>query len=332
MKRYIYMLLTLILSTSCDSSRVNRYEIQGFAQGSTYSVVYLSSEEKVTRHSIDSLLNLFDASCSMYNQSSLISQINRGESVVVDCYIKECVEIAASISEASDGMYDITVKPLVEAYGFLRDGGVGGYNALSPNIDSLLQYVGYEKVAVVGDSLVLEQGVQIDLNSIAQGYSVDILSRFIEEQGVSDYLVEIGGEIYAKGLNNSGMPWRVGIDKPTDGNYSPGADLQSVVAISGSGLATSGNYRKFYLDKDGNRINHTFNPKSGESVQTTILSATVTAATAALADGYATLMMTLTVDDAIAFLESMPELGAYLVYSDGSEYKTYNKNIEIIEL
>ena len=325
MKRcFAYLIVMMLSLSSCSESIVSRYTILGAAQGTTYNIVYLDNKKSVTKKDIDGLLQEFDSSCSIYNPSSLISKINNGTSTKIDSNIKECISIASTISWESDGMYDVTVKPLVEAYGFLRSSGVDE-KLQRPNIDSILQYVGYEKINVVGDIISIPEGVQIDLNSIAQGYSVDLVAQFFESNNITNYLVEIGGEVYASGVNEKGLTWKVGVDKPYDGNLSPGRNIQTVIELQGKGLATSGNYRKFYIDNDGNRVNHTINPKTGESITNSLLSATIIASSAALADGYATLMMTLGREQAIAFLKSKPALKAYLVYSEGDEYKVYEQ-------
>ena len=300
--------------------------MQGFAQGTTYNIIYINGEMSITQAQVDSLLRVFDNSCSLYSPNSLISKINRGESIEADTYISECVAIARTISAESGGMYDITVKPLVEAYGFLKSDTNANVGALGrETIDSLLQYVGYQKVVITNNVVSMPKGVQIDLNSIAQGYSVDLLARFFKDNNITNFLVEVGGEIYASGVTEKSTPWRVGVDKPYDGNFSPGESLQTVVELKDMGLATSGNYRKYYTDVNGNRVNHTINPKSGESVTSSLLSATIIASSAALADGYATLMMTLGVEKSIEFLKAHPVLKAYLVYSNGTEYKVYEQ-------
>ncbi len=295
--------------------------IDGFAQGSTYHIV-LKSDRPMddARSGIDSVLATFDRSASLYLDSSLLNRLNRGETDSVDSYIAECIAVAERISRESDGMYDITVKPLVSAWGF-----AGETRTVRPNIDSLLQYVGYEKIGVENGRLVRTQpGVQIDLNSIAQGYTADILGRYIESLGVKEYLVEIGGEIFCRGTNPKGRPWVVGIDRPVEGNFTPGADLQVKLAISDRGLATSGNYRKFYTDEQGRKIVHTIDPRTGMSAQSDLLAVTVVAPTAILADAYGTMCMVMGRERSIAFFEEHPDLDAYLVYSDSTgAFRTY---------
>ena len=185
-----------------------------------------------------------------------------------------------------------------------------------PNVDSLLQFIGYDKIRIDGCRLVKKHpSVQIDLNSIAQGATADYVARWLDSLGWKDYLVEVGGEIFARGHNAKGGLWRVGIDKPIEGNVIPGAQLQVRIGISNRGLATSGNYRKFYTDSLGRKIVHTFDARTGAPVISNLLSATVVARTAAQADAYGTLCMVMGLNESIRFLESRPDLEAYLVWS-----------------
>ncbi|MFI3321960.1 MAG: FAD:protein FMN transferase [Rikenellaceae bacterium] len=313
----VFTLILLVFSViGCsESEELKKYTISGFAQGTTYSIVYLDTKESVKKSFISKNLSDFDRSCSLYNPASLINKINSGETDSLDANIENCIQIAEIISKESDGLYDITVKPLVEAYGFAAKEGLE-----SINIDSLMQYVGYQKLSVDSGRLIREKGVEIDLNSIAQGYSVDFIAAKFDSLAIENYLIEIGGEIFCRGKNARGENWNIGIDKPIDGNFSPGENLQTIIALeSGRGLATSGNYRKFHIDKDGNRVNHTVNPLTGESSTTQVLSATIIASSAALADGYATAIMAMGVEKGIEFLQSNPQLQAYIVYSEGDE-------------
>lgn len=321
MNRIIIFFTTIALLISCNNTKpLNKYTITGFAQGTTYKMIYLADKEMITKAEITDILNAFDKSCSLYDSTSLICKINSCLTDSIDSNINKCLTIAFRLSKESDGIYDITVKPLVEAYGF---GARNGDDKI--NKDSLLQYVGYEKVTFTDNTITKPANVQIDLNSIAQGYSVDLMAEVFDSLKIENYLVEIGGEIFTKGKNASNEKWNVWIDKPFDGNMSPGENLQTLIPLSGQGLGTSGNYRKFHTDKDGNRINHTINPKTGESVITNLLSATIIAPSAAEADAYATVMMALGTERAIEFLKQHPELGAYLVYSVGENNIVYEQ-------
>lgn len=303
-----------LLTFSCASKpeRVMTV-VDGNTQGTTYHMVLISDKPLDLQHQIDSLLRVIDNSMSLYNPNSLLSRVNRNETDSLDRFIIECLATGEKISRESDGMYDLTIRPVTAAYGF-----AGGKATRHPNIDSLMQYVGYDKVSVRDGRLVkADPGMQLDLNSIAQGATSDYIAAYLEREcGLTDYLVEVGGEIFCRGNNAKGEPWRVGIDRPTEGNFSPGADLQVKLGISGMGLATSGNYRKFYIDESGRKVVHTINARTGRYVISNLLSATILAPDATLADAYGSVLMIMGLDRSIEFLAGHPELHAYLVYSD----------------
>lgn len=323
MKNRIIVTLTLLCAVTAfgckDNDALPRHTIDGVAQGTTYHIVYNHPEKIVTQAQTDSLLDEFDKSCSLWDSTSLISRINRNLTDTVDKNIKTCVELALRLSRESNGLYDITVAPLAEAYGFGTEEAVE-----KPNIDSIIQFVGYEKINLAGWILTKsDPRVRIDLNSIAQGYSADIMAKYLEKRGIKEYLVEIGGEIRCSKSNN-GKKWKVGIDRPIEGNYTPGADLQVVVNLSDAGLATSGNYRKFHKDKDGKPVHHSINPKTGQSTTNEMLSATVIAPTAVEADAYATLMMISGLEESKKIIERNKKLSAYIVYADDNgDMKVY---------
>ena len=288
--------------------------IDGFAQGGTYHIVIVAdSSYDHLKPTVDTLLAAIERSVSLYDPNSRLSRLNRGETDTLDDFLKTCIRAAEQVSRESEGRFDITVKPLIAAYGFAETGPTR-----HPNIDSLMQQVGYEKISIEGDRLhKTHPGVQLDLNSIAQGATADRLGRLLDSLGLTDYLIEIGGgEIVCKGNNFHGMPWRVGIDRPVEGNVIPGADLQERIAVSDVGLATSGNYRKFYTDSSGRKIVHTVDALTGQPVVSNLLSATVIAPTSTQADAYGTLCMILGLEKSKQMLERHPEMQAYLVWSD----------------
>ncbi len=305
------LFLTILLAGCAGAPSTVRHTLDGLTQGTTYHIVYNHPEPVINIYQTDSILALFDKSCSLWDSTSLISRINRNLTDTVDRNIKVCLELALRLSRESDGLYDITVAPLAEAYGF----GAGPKND-NPDIDSLMQFVGYEKINLAGRIITKnDPRVRIDLNSIAQGYSADVLARYFRKQGVKDYLIEVGGEIICS-ASNDGKPWRVGIDRPVEGNYSPGEDLQVILNLSDEGLATSGNYRKFHKDASGRPVHHSINPKTGRSTVNEMLSATVVAPTAIEADAYATLMMISGLEKSKKILDKNRKLAAYIVYSD----------------
>lgn len=319
MKKYLVLLLALI-SVSCSTNNApKRHTIEGFAQGSTYKIVYYHTDEIIRQSAIDSILNEFNLSCNMFDSTSLVSRLNRNETDTVDRYITDCEALAREIYTISEGAYDITSEPLSRAYGFLNANKVDNIN-----IDSLLLLVGHDKIRIEDSKLIkADPRMAINLNSIAQGYSTDLLAQYILSEGVSNFLVELGGEIYCAGVKADGKKWKVGVDKPIDGNMTAGSDLETTIELSDRGLNTSGNYRKFY-EKDGHRFNHILDPRTGDSSSNDMLSATVIASTAALTDGLATMMMVIGSKKCKEFLSSRDDIEGYIVYHENDSIKTFS--------
>ncbi len=241
-------------------------------------------------------------SMSIFDEGSLLSRLNRNETDSVDGHIVRNLELAREIGRMSGGRYDITVKPLVEAWGF-----AGKERTLEPNLDSLLEIVGIDKVKVeAGRLLKSDPRVQLDFNSIAKGYTVDLVAEMLEACGAKNYLVDIGGEVRCRGINPAGGPWRIGIERPEDG-VAYGQTAQVRVAMRGGALATSGNYRRFFIDPRGNKVAHTIDPRTGRSVLSRLLSATVVADDCARADALATMYMAMGADDALRAAALQPE-------------------------
>ena len=260
------------------------------------------------------------ASMSIFDPGSLLSRLNRNETDSIDRHIAFNLHLADSIGALSGGRYDVTVKPLVEAWGF-----AGRQAERHPDVDSILAFVGREKVRVEGGRLVKDDPrVQLDFNSVAKGYTVDLLAGLVEKYGAENYIVDIGGEVRCRGLNRQGRAWRIGVETPFDGNMSDGEYLQKRIQMTGGGLATSGNYRRFYLDGEGNKVAHTIDPRTGRSALSRLLSVTVAAPTCAEADALGTMFLAMGADDALAAVERMPGVKAYFILAgDGGEYEEY---------
>ena len=260
------------------------------------------------------------ASMSIFEENSLLSRLNRNQTDTVDRHIAFNLRLADSIGALSDGRYDVTVKPLVEAWGF-----AGKEAQAHPNIDSILTFVGREKVHIEGNRLVkADPRVQLDFNSVAKGYTVDLLAGLVERFGAENYIVDIGGEVRCRGVNRQGNPWRIGVETPFDGNMSDGEYLQRRISLSEGGLATSGNYRRFYLDADGNKVAHTIDPRTGHSVVSRLLSVTVVAPTCAEADALGTMFLAMGADDARVAVDRMPGVKVYFILAgEGDAYEEY---------
>ncbi len=260
------------------------------------------------------------ASMSVFDEQSLLNRLNRNETDSLDRHIRCNLLLADSVSRLSQGAYDVTIAPLTRAWGF-----AGKAAEATPDIDSILAFVGYEKLQIDGMRLrKSDPRVQIDLNSIAKGYTVDLLAEQLEADGVENYLVDIGGEVRCRGVNRQGRAWRIGIETPFDGNMTNGEYIQQRIALRGGALATSGNYRRFYLDDNGRKVAHTIDPRTGYSHLSRLLSATVVAPTCAEADALCTMLMALGDEEAIAFAKKHPELPLYLILADdGDRYAEY---------
>lgn len=318
LKRFYSVLVVAVLFISCDKT-ADFYTIQGEAQGSTYSIKYIASEEKVTKNQIDSLLTAFDLSLSTYRPDSKISKINAGDStVVVDDFFTETYQLSNQIYKETKGLFDPTIGVLVNAYGF-------GPNKKQENlsqkqIDSLLQFVGFDKISLNSNKTISKKYNQtfIDFNAIAQGYSVDVVINYLKLKGVENAIVEIGGELFALGKNTiENKNWVVGIDDPLQKPEE--RTLIAKVNLENLGMATSGNYRKVMVDEvTGEKFVHIINPKTGLAQKNHVLSATVLSKSSGLSDGYATAFMLMNLEESKAFLQQHPELYVMLLYADSN--------------
>lgn len=318
------ILAFVIMSQGCKEKAPVFTGITGLAQGSSYNIVFDNSKNyviKEIKNDVDTILKEFDRSLSIYNKSSLISRINRNEDVKTDKYFNEIFKLSGYVSKLTDGAFDITVGPLVKAWGF----GPDGHKSFSEQKrDSLLRLVGMDKIFLKKGKLVKsDPGIFIDVNAIAQGYAVDIICKYFDKRGVKNYLIEIGGEVRAKGTKG-GAFWKIGIDKPEDGNDTPGKTLEAIIKISNKALATSGNYRKYYIE-DGRKYSHEIDPKTGYPVKNSLLSISLIADECAIADAVATACMVMGKEKTISFLNEHPEFEAYLIYSDDTgSFKTWS--------
>jgi thiamine biosynthesis lipoprotein len=295
--------------------RTGKYiKIAGRTQGTFYQITYESKGGENLKNEIESLLADFDKTFSTYLPSSIISRVNNNDTgVYVNNHFIKLFNKAYEVYKATDGAFDITVAPVVNAWGF---GFTEKADVDSSMVDSLLQYVGMNKVKLHENRIMKEYNeIMLDANGIAQGYSVDVTAEFLDKKGIRNYLVEIGGEVKTRGVNVKGDIWKIGIDKPIENNFMPGRYLQARLQIENKSLATSGNYRKFY-EKDGVKYVHSIDPKTGYPVLSNLLSATVLADECMTADAYATAFMVMGIERAKAILSNHKELGVYLIYSD----------------
>lgn len=340
MYRTLYLLLFPFLFSCANPEEKKSQEetlkelhIQGYAQGTTYSIKYLDNTARDYQPAIDSILRAIDLSMSTWVDSSIINKINNGPAGIyqVDTLFREVFELSVKISEESGGAFDASLAPVIYQWGI----GFDNPQKLSKEeVDSLMQFTGYDKFEL--DRLILTKKIdqaKLDFNGIAQGYSVDKIAEFIEAKGMDHYMIELGGEVRARGKNSREMFWRIGIDKPMGLNED--RELQAVISLNDNSLATSGNYRKFY-EVDGERFPHTISPFTGFPVKHQLLSASLVMDDCAAADAWATAIMVMGFEKARELLQKKAELKAYLIYSEEGEYKSYltenlKEQIEIIQ-
>ena len=292
---------------------------EGMVFGTIYKITYQHDDD--LQEDIKQALMEVDNSLSPYNPNSIITRINHNEDTTLNAHFTHVYGLAQQISAETEGAFDITVAPLVNAWGF----GFKHSIDIAPNvIDSLRQFVGYQKTRMEGGKIVKDdERLMLDCSAIAKGYGVDVVARTLDQKGVKHYMVDIGGEVVLKGKSPRMKDWRIGINKPIEDSLSVNQELQTILEISDIGMATSGNYRKFYY-KDGKRYAHTIDPRLGTPIQHNILSATVLAKDCTTADAYATAFMVMGLEKAKAFCEQHPELNAYLICAgEGDSYEIY---------
>lgn len=316
MYRLVVVFVGLSIFTACQPSDelVQRTDY-GRAQGSTYAISYVAKRDVRFQESFDSILEVIDLSMSTYRTDSRISALNKGEVLLLDEHFRRVITRSDEIYQQTDGLFDISILPLMKLWNFERK------NQRIPDSASIakaVELVGWSKINSANlDSFALPAGMQIDVNAIAQGYTVDVISLFLESKGVENYLVEVGGEIRAKGENIDGQVWRIGIEKPQEDADGDGDRFQTIVNLSNAGLATSGSYRKYIEDTlTGKRYSHAVNPISGYATNDPLMSVTVIAPNAMDADAYATALLVMGLEKSKVWMRENPSYPVYLIYHD----------------
>ncbi|MCW5521148.1 FAD:protein FMN transferase [Aureitalea sp. L0-47] len=319
MRGVILLILSLFI-VSCSEKVPTLRAVTGEGFGTTYNIQYYTVSEFDSKLGIDSVLNVINRSVSTYMPDSDISKINNGDStIVVDEIFREVYQLSETVYNASEGYFDPTIGVLRNAYGF---GDVKPIAVLSDEVlDSLRQYVGFEKVSLTSEGIVQKEYPEIyfDFNAVAKGYGIDRIGDYLEQEGVENYLIELGGEILSKGKNlNKDSDWSVGVESVSseigDRSYA------AVITISDKGMAASGNYRKFRIDSlSGKKYVHTINPLTGLAEQSDVTSATVIAADCATADAYATAFMAMGLERSKELLQKNTPLEAYLTFVDSTD-------------
>ena len=328
------LILLMFLVYKCrdteTTSDEQTYEVYGQTQGTTFTIKYISKKGNNYQIALDSVLVAFSQSLSTYipdSEISVFNKISTSDSSIIfkNEFFYPVLKSSKEIFEISDGAFDPTLSPIIRVWGF---GEIEEPEKIpSDKIDSLLEFVGFDKYIVFDEtSLKKTKGnIELNFNAIAQGYAVDVVALFLEKKNIMNYMVEIGGEVRANGTGTDGKGWKIGIDKPIEDNnkenQSLKRELQAIVTLNNKSLVTSGNYRKFYI-REGKKYPHIINPKTGYPVSHTLLSATVLAGDAITADGLGTACMVLGKDKALALIEKLENTEVFLIYDDNGTIKT----------
>lgn len=324
----------VVLSFACNRiEKPAKVALLGEAQGTYYSIVYYDMDARDFQFEIDSILTDFDNSVSLWVPNSILSRVNNNDSSVkLDNYFIDNFRISKEVAQQTNGNFDFTIGTLVKAWGFGYDHTKTINNHM---VDSLLSYTGYQKVKLENGKIIKENPeISFDFNAVAQGYSVDVIGEFLEKQNITNYLIDIGGEVKAEGSKPDNSKWKIGIEKPAQ-NKTDSRDLKAIAELTNISIATSGNYRKFY-EEDGVRYSHTINPKTGYPAKNSLLSVSVLHKSTAYADAYATAFMVMGYREAKTFVENNEFLEAFFIFStDKGNYETYGtkgfKNIITVE-
>ena len=314
---------------SVDQKPVNTYiHNEGETQGTTYSATYQQPDGLNLQDKIEAKLHEFDLSLSSYIPNSIISRINKNDTTVrTDLFFETMFYAAQDAAKHTNGAIDITVGPLVKAWGFAF-----GNNSHSkfPIVSEFMPYIGYSKIHIKDHKLIKDDPrIMIDDNSIAQGYSSDVIAQLLKENGCKNYMIEIGGEVVCSGLNSKGEKWQIGIDKAIDDSTSTINEIQTIIHITNCAVTTAGDYRKFFI-KNGKKYSHIINPHTGYPIDNNMLSVTVVAPTGIMADAYDTPFMVIGVDSALKVCKSIPGLECYLIYLDknGNKQTIYSEGFK----
>ena len=303
--------LWILIFTACTKQK-QYFEESGSVFHTIYHIKYEGSE--ILTEKIDAEFQKFNLSLNPFNPNSIISKVNRNEPVEVDDWFIEVFNRAKEVSDHSEGIFDITCAPLVNLWGF----GFSKMDSVTPQmIDSIKQFVGYQKIRLDGRKVVKDDSrILLNCSAIAKGYASDVIARLLEREGIENYMVEIGGEVTMKGVNQNGKCWRIGINKPEDDSTGVKNDIEEVVQLcKKGGVATSGNYRNYYV-KDGKKYAHTIDPRTGYPSEQSILSATIVAEDCITADAYATAFMAMGLEKAREAAKNIPGIEYYVIYSD----------------
>ena len=309
MKKVLLLTIGLMVLASCGK-QPQKVILQGEAQGSYYAITYFDEQGRNFQREIDSIFHAVDMSVNLWVNASVISKVNRNEEVTLDSIFIDNFRIAQEAARLSDGYFDPTISPIVAAWGFSYKNG----DSITPQlIDSLKQLVDYRKVHIENGKVVKENpAITLDFNAIAQGYTSDMIAAFLDSRGITNYLVDTGGEIMVRGGKPNGRPWIVGIEKPAE-NEDSERIVHTRIVLRDKGLVTSGSTRK-YVERDGKRYSHCIDPHTGYPVEHQLLSATVLAENSVWADAMASICMVMGMEQSLPLIQSMDGVEAYYIF------------------
>ncbi len=301
-----------------NENTIRKIEIDGYAQGTTYHITYYATDSLVTKMQVDSVLNKIDSSLSLYKPYSLINQFNNStHGIIIDTHLMNVLKASLTTYKSTGGLFDITVEPLVEAWGF----GAKKMAAMpdSNTIETIMNCIGSDNLVLKNNFLRKKKPcIKIDMNGIAQGYTVDVLANFLETYGIKNYIVEVGGELRVKGRKPNNEKMKIGIESPGDDEMEPEM-IEQVIELDSGAITSSGNYRKFY-ESGGKKISHLIDPRTGYSIQNEMISVAVYAKDGITADAFDNALMVMGMDSALHFVEQRKNISAYIIYkkNDGT--------------
>lgn len=316
-------LIFIVFTFSCSEEKPVNLKLTGPVFGTGFNIQYYSVDQINYQKEIDSLFNIVNQSLSTYIPNSDISRLNRNEISTVDNHFQKVFKTSKQIYRSTEGAFDPTIGNVVNAWNFGAE--QNKFLTDSTTIDSLMQFVGFNRVGLINNDIKKPESTYLEFNAIAKGYGIDVITDFLESEGITNYLVDIGGDLRVSGINlESNKGWTVGIDDP---NFDGTQSYSKVLVLKDEAMATSGTYRKFKIDENGNRYAHIINTNTGYPTKTNILSVSVIAPNCMIADGYATAFQAMGAEKVKDFLSSHPELKAYFIFEDENrELKTLSLN------
>ncbi len=325
MKNLLLIFPLFALLCSCTQNQPTYINNRGIVFGTNYNITYQSNID--LEDSILARLKQYDQTMSVFNKQSLLWRVNRNETDTLDSTFIHLYTEAYKVYEASGGAFDITVEPLCHLWKFDADHpdtiSVAEYDSIFALAQQVKTYVGMNKTHLEGGRIVKDDPrICFDANAIAEGYGIDLAAQVLEENGIENYMVELGGELHIKGLNPRGEKWRIGIDKPNEGVLTE-RENEHIIAVTDCAISTSGSYRQYYYRADGRRLSHTIDPRTGEPSLFGMKSVTIVGPNTMTTDAYSTTCMVLGIDEAKKLIDTRPDLEAFMIYDNDAGEECY---------